>query len=342
MKHIFRHKLGSVAITVLMAAGLSCAATSCRSKSDVSRGSEAEVKANPIESRVHFDSDSAYSYVRAQVAFGPRVAGSEEGRRCARYIESELRRHGADEVLIQDGTVEAWNGDKLDLRNVMGRFNPGAKKRVLLVAHYDTRPWADSDETEENRLRPVPGANDGASGVGVLLEIARQLGEEKAPVGVDLLFVDAEDYGRSSGFSHHEDSWCLGTQYWINHMPYSQTELPEYGVLLDMVGGMNAKFHREFYSDNNASELLDKVWDIADRSGYGDKFINKPGGAVVDDHLFLCRAGIPTIDIIESKNDDTKTFPATWHTVNDNMRYIDRSSLKAAGQTVVNLIYQAD
>ena len=341
MIRIISHRFRFLTVALPAMIGLTLSLGGCKSNTteQLSHKQESTPVAH-IEPRQHFDSDSAYHYVKTQVAMGPRVAGTDGARQCSDYIVSELKRHGAANVSVQEGNVEAWNGDNLALRNVMGSFNPEAKDRVLLVAHYDTRPWADSDETEENRSQPIPGANDGASGVGVLLEIARLLGQQAAPVGVDLLFVDGEDYGKSSGFSQHENSWCLGTQYWVDHMPYRPNELPRYGILLDMVGGTDAKFHREFLSDREAPELVSEVWAMAEKSGYGDRFINKPGGAVVDDHLFLCRAGIPTVDIIESKNDETKSFPPTWHTMSDDMRNIDRSSLKAVGQTVTNMLYE--
>ena len=286
-----------------------------------------------------FNPDSAYVYVSRQVAFGPRVSGTEGNVKCREYIISVLQRHGAGKLEVQEGEMTAFNGQRLPIANIMASYSPEKEDRVLLLAHYDTRPWADSDNYEENRLKPVLGANDGASGVAVLLEIARQLKDKEAPIGVDLLFVDAEDYGQASGFSTHDDSWCLGTQYWVQNMPYASDSLPRYAILLDMVGGLGAQFHREYFSDREASKIVDKVWAMARNSGYGDIFVNQNGGAVVDDHLFINKAGIPAIDIIESKNSTTGTFAPTWHTVNDNLENIDRTSLKAAGQTVLNLIY---
>lgn len=286
-----------------------------------------------------FDADSAFHYLSRQLEYGPRVSGTEGNLRCREYIVSELQRHGASRVSVQTGEMTAFTGQRLPVGNIMASYNPDNKDRVLLLAHYDTRPWADSDDHEENRLKPVLGANDGASGVAVLLEIARQLNRHPAPVGVDLLFVDAEDYGQSSGFSTNENSWCLGTQYWVENSPYTDDTLPRYAVLLDMVGGLGAQFHREYFSDENASQIVDKVWSMAKNSGYGDRFINQKGGAVVDDHIFVQSLGIPSIDIIESKNSSTGTFAPTWHTVNDNLENIDRSSLKAVGQTVLNLLH---
>ncbi len=286
-----------------------------------------------------FNSDSAYSYVEDQVALGPRVPGSAAAQECASYISTELRRHGADSVRLQPGVVRAYNGDVLKINNVMGSFNPGANRRILLAAHYDTRPWADSDANEDFRTSPIPGANDGGSGVGVLLEIARQLGQRQPGIGVDMLFVDAEDYGQASGFSNHDESWCIGTQYWVQNLPYATDSLPAYAIVLDMVGGMDAKFHREYFSNQAAPEIVDRVWSTAAQSGYSDRFINKEGGIVIDDHYFIAKAGIPAIDIVESKNDQSKSFPTTWHTMADDMDHIDKSSLKAVGQTVLNLIY---
>lgn len=326
-------------IAALISVLAAISATSCgstASNGDVSREKQDEKR---LKTPAKFNRDSAYSYVRRQVAFGPRVAGTEGNLQCRQYIVNELKRHGAKNVNVQNGEVKAFNGDRFPIGNVMASYNPGVKDRVLLAAHYDTRPWSDSDQNEDNRLKPVIGANDGGSGVAVLLEIARQLNQTEAPIGVDLLFVDAEDYGQSSGFSTHDESWCLGTQYWTSHMPYAKDSLPRYAIVLDMVGGLDAKFHREYFSDRHARKIVDKVWSMAARSGYQDRFVNKNGGSVVDDHLFLNDAGIPAIDIIESKNDATGTFPPTWHTVNDNMDNIDPASLEAAGQTVLNLIY---
>lgn len=311
----------------------------CRTAGSKDSNESNPAEKNKIKETAIFDSDSAYAYIARQVTMGPRVPGTQANAECARFIVSELTRHGADTVTQQRASVTAFNGDVLPINNIMGRFNSKAPSRLLLLAHYDTRPWADSDPDQANHLTPVPGANDGASGVSVLLEIARQIAMTQPAVGVDLLFVDAEDYGQESGFSNHDETWALGTQYWIEHMPYDPDALPRYAILLDMVGGIDAKFHREYFSNNNARNIVDKVWGIAARSGYGSRFVNLDGGAVVDDHVYINRAGIPAIDIIESKNDVTKTFSPTWHTVNDNLDNIDRSSLKAAGQTVLNVIY---
>lgn len=286
-----------------------------------------------------FNADSAYRYIERQVDFGPRVPGSDSHLNCQSYLVGELLRHGADTVLQQKTTLTAYTGMKLPINNIMGRFNEDTQKRVLLLAHWDCRPWADNDPDVDNRDKPVPGANDGASGVGVLLEIARQLNIKRPDIGVDILFVDAEDAGRSEGFGSSEDTWCLGTQYWLDNMPYADGVMPVYGILLDMVGGINARFYREYISDQYAEDLNSKVWAIAEASGYGEIFPNQQGGGIVDDHMFVNRAGIPCIDIVECSNPETGTFPPYWHTLKDDMSKIDRSRLKAVGQTVLNVIY---
>lgn len=289
-----------------------------------------------VESPVEFNADSAYNYVKAQVNFGPRVPGTQGHIRCAQYLVDELKRCGVDTVIEQKTTVTAFNGDKLPINNIMGQVNKDAMSRVLLLAHWDTRPWADAEEDKSKHNTPIPGANDGGSGVGVLLEIARCLQIKRPTIGVDILFVDAEDYGTSFGA---ENTWCLGTQYWVNNMPYKQGRVPQYGILLDMVGGIDAKFHREYLSQYLAPSVVDKVWGMASALEYGNVFANQIGGSIVDDHMYINQAGIPCIDIIESQNPQTGSFNPTWHTLDDNMSNIDRKSLKAVGQTVLNVIY---
>lgn len=335
MNKLFRYVAAMVLVS-LFTMGLGACRTS-RGQADDPSEADADTLGGMC---LRFDADSAYNYMERQVAFGPRVACTEPNRLCAGYLAAELARHGADTVLVQKGTVVPFTGEPIAIQNIMGRFNPEAADRILLLAHYDTRPWADADDAEENRLLPVEGANDGASGVGVLLEVARGLGAraDSLPVGVDILFVDAEDYGQASGFSSHEESWALGTQYWTAHMPYKAGSLPRYAILLDMVGGMDAKFHREYFSNQSAPQIVDKVWSVAARSGFGDRFLNVDGGAVIDDHYYVNRAGIPAIDIIETKNSVTKSFNPTWHTTQDNMDHIDKGTLRVVGQTVLNTI----
>ncbi|MCM1504227.1 MAG: M28 family peptidase [Muribaculum sp.] len=295
----------------------------------------AEPSAVKTQEKVDFNADSAYVFVKAQVDCGPRIPGSQGHSDCAEYIVGRLNAANADTVIEYRSTTSNFKGETMPINNIMARYNPDASRRVLLLAHWDTRPWADNDPDPANHTRPVPGANDGASGAGVLLELARLFGQKRPEIGVDLLFVDGEDSGAES----QDLSWCLGTQQWINQMPYRASDRPVYAILLDMVGGRDARFTREYISDRYASAVNDRVWAMADVAGFGDRFINRQAGGVVDDHMFINRAGIPCIDIIECANESTGSFPPTWHTVNDNMDHIDPETLKAVGQTVANVIY---
>lgn len=315
---------------------------SCNSSQGQSGDNAAENSAVVARDICTFHADSAYNNVAAQVAFGPRVPGTSSHDACRDWIASRLRDFEADTVMVQKGTMKAFNGDVLPVSNVIASYNKDAADRILLVAHYDTRPWADQEVDMKMRNKPIPGANDGASGVGVLLEVARNLNLRKPPVGVDMLFVDAEDYGTNSGFGNNPETWCLGTQMWVkNPVPYSVGgKMPRYGILLDMVGGRDARFHIEVFAHHNAPEPTAKVWNEARALGYEDIFINQLGGPVTDDHVFLTEAGIPTTDIIECNNAQTSGFPPTWHTHADDMDNISRSTLDAVGRTVLNVIYR--
>lgn len=316
---------------------MTCAITACSGAKE----RKADVEVEPAEvasSRLEADADSLFQYVADQVALGPRVPGSEAHDRCGDMILARLKGYGIDSVVEHMAPVVTFDGAHHVARNIMGCINPAATRRILLLAHYDTRPWADNDPDANEHTRPVVGANDGASGVAVLLEIARQLGGALADsVGVDLLFVDMEDSGTSDG-PDSESSWCLGTQEWVKEMPYTVANRPQFGILLDMVGGQGAVFHREYLSHQLAPGIVDRVWAVARETGFGDRFVNSVGGAVVDDHLFVNRAGIPCIDIIESKHPHTGTFNPSWHTSSDNLGGIDRTSLEAAAQVVLNVI----
>lgn len=313
------------------------AAMSCKSGNGSAKTQTAE---NPNHmSAVDFNADSAYNYVKAQVDFGPRVPGSDGHKKCQDYIKSRLVRFGADTIIEQSFSATNYIGTEMSLKNIMGRYNPEAKDRVLLLAHWDTRPWADADPDINKRNIPVPGANDGGSGVGVLLELARHFNEKRPQIGVDLLFVDGEDSGNSGSWGTNEETWCLGTQYWVKHMPYTPENMPRYGILLDMVGGIDAKFYREYLSQGFAESVNDKVWSHASAAGYDDYFLNDVRGGITDDHLFVNRAGIPCIDIIECSHPSTGSFSPVWHTVSDDLAHISKSSLKAVGQTVANTIY---
>ena len=271
--------------------------------------------------------------------FGFRVPNTPAHLATADYLSSELARHGAV-VEVQQGTVTAYDGTELSIRNIIGSFSPEKKNRILLFAHWDSRPYADNDPDKSKHRQPIAGADDGASGVGVLLEIARQIGKRQPDTGVDIAFFDAEDYGVPYwSESSDENTWALGTQYWTRR-PHKPGYRARFGILLDMVGGAGAQFRQELFSKYYASGIVAQVWDTAKRLGYGNYFIEEDGGYVTDDHLYVNRYGIPSIDIIPCYRDTETGFPPYWHTVDDTMRNIDRSTLKAVGQTVLTVLYE--
>ena len=307
----------------------------------VSQKSEA-VSVEPVAIVPIFDADSAYSFVARQVAFGPRVPGTVTHRKCSDYLVGKLKAYGA-EVLVQEVGLKAYNGDTFIARNIIAQFQPEKEERVMLCAHWDSRPWADSDPDKANHYKPVPGANDGGSGVGVLLEVARQLSMNPTTVGVDIILFDAEDYGihenDAEKYASVRNSWALGSQYW-SYFPHAPGYSPRYGILLDIVGAPNSVFHHEYFSMHYAENIVRKVWLWADKAGYSAYFVNEEGGAITDDHLYVnSTAGIPCIDIINYDPESPNGFGAHHHTLKDDMDWIDAKTLKAVGQTVLTVIY---
>ena len=275
-----------------------------------------------------FDGNGALDLTRQQCNFGPRVPGTQAHAKCADWLISTLKQ-SCDTVILQTGTVQTATEGKIGIKNIIGVINPEASQRLLLLAHWDTRPWADNDPDPANHSKPVMGANDGASGVGVLLQLARQLKADSTTLGIDILLVDAEDMGEDD----NEDSWGLGTQYWVQH-PHVQGYKPLFGILLDMVGAQNATFTREYYSMQYAGGFVDLVWNNA----AGNHFINAQGGAVTDDHVFVNRGGIPCVDIIDMRSDTGTGFCPEWHTLGDTMDGISAATLGEVGQTLLNVI----
>jgi Zn-dependent M28 family amino/carboxypeptidase len=287
-----------------------------------------------------FNQDSAYQFIQTQVDFGPRVPNTQAHSNCADWLEKTLANYGAT-TLVQKGVVTAFNGDKLNMKNIIAQFSPEKSKRVMLFAHWDTRPVADKDS--ERKSEPIDGANDGGSGVGVLLEMARQFNLKEPTVGVDIILFDAEDYGTFEGsISSMKDSWCLGSQYWAENPPIANYR-PAYGILLDMVGAENAQFPKEYISMYHARNVVEKVWSTAKKLGYGNYFIDTELNqyqAITDDHLYVnALANIPSIDII-SYDPKQNTFGDFHHTHEDNIDIIDKNTLKAVGQTVMEVVYQ--
>ena len=290
-----------------------------------------------------FNADSAYHFVEQQVAFGPRIPNTEAHRRAAGFFVKTLQRYGAH-LTIQEFQQENYDGHVLNLKNIVASFNPEKTKRILLAAHWDTRPFSDKDPQKPSA--PFAGANDGASGVGVLLEVARVMHTDTLPdVGVDIIFFDGEDWGEKEGEQQThplrdglQEWWCLGSQHWgkNKHKPnYSAY----YGILLDMVGAKNARFHREGYSMEFAPSIVRKVWDHAHRLGFSHVFINRTELGITDDHLFVnTLARIPMINIVHFEP-GVGYFGNFHHTQKDNMDIISAEMLGIVGTTILNVLY---
>ena len=287
-----------------------------------------------------FNADSAYNYVKKQLDFGPRVPGSEAHAQCADWFVNFFS-DKADTVYVQNFRTRLYNGNGIDGKNIIAAFNPEAKKRILLAAHWDSRPFADHDPDEKNWNTPIDGANDGASGVGVLMEIARLMKETPTNVGVDIILFDLEDYGAPYYLNlMTNDDWALGSQYWAKN-PHVYNYRAYFGILLDMVGAPNAKFPKEYYSQQFAPALSNDVWRIAREIGYADYFTNELGHPINDDHIYVnVHARIPMIDIIHLENNSESSFYPYWHTVKDNIEQIDPKTLGMVGDVVVNVIYR--
>ena len=287
-----------------------------------------------------FNADSAFTYCAAQCDFGPRTMNSEAHEKCADWIVAKFKQLGCV-VKTQKADLQGFDGTTLKSTNIIASYNPKATTRILLCAHWDSRPWADNDPDSANHHKPVMAANDGASGIGVMMEIARQLQKDKKlKIGVDFVCFDAEDYGTPYWADHQDDnSWALGAQYWSKSLP--QGYEARYGILLDMVGGQGSKFYREGMSQQYANAIVKKVWRAAYQAGYGSYFPKEDGGMITDDHIPVNQnAQIPTIDIIPYYSDcQQSTFGPTWHTVSDDMQHLDKATLKAVGQTLIQVLY---
>ena len=288
-----------------------------------------------------FDADSAYQYVADQVACGYRTPGSEGQRRCADYLTQKMRQW-CDTVMVQNFTATLWDGRVVPGKNIIasieGRQGTAAAKRVLMGAHWDSRLWADHDPDKANHRKPFDGANDGASGVGVLMELARAIATQPLYVAVDFIFFDVEDQGVPDwADTYEEDSWCLGSQYWSRnpHVPYYTAV---YGVLLDMVGTQQPRYTKEQISRQYAGNIMNKMWTAADALGYGSIFVNSDTDPILDDHYYVNRlAGVPMIDVVQ--NSQGCSFFKHWHTMGDNMEHVDRNSLKTIGEVLLKLLY---
>ena len=305
------------------------------------------VEEEPVVS-IQFDADSAYAFCATQCDFGPRVMNSEAHERCSAWIQQKFQQYGY-QVEMQKADLKGYDGTILKSTNIIAKA-PSLKERaggeaILICAHWDSRPWADNDPDSTNWRKPVMAANDGASGVAVMLELARLIQQnDSLNITVDFISFDAEDWGipQWDETGNGADSWALGSQYWAKTLTANpSTQNYSYAILLDMVGGQGAKFYQESYSLQKASAIVEKVWRAANVAGYGSFFPMKEGVGVTDDHLPVNDvANIPCIDIINYYPDCPQgSFGPTWHSIYDDMQHIDKNTLQAVGQTLVQLIY---
>ncbi|MBO0936723.1 M28 family peptidase [Fibrella sp. HMF5335] len=330
----------------ILAAALAATIFACGDsgkKSTESTSSEPAMMAAPA-----FSGDSAYKSIEQQLAFGPRVPNTPAHERGGDYIVAKLKSYGV-EIIEQPFTVKGWDGITVKGRNIIGVINPRATKRIFFSSHWDSRRFSDHDSIPANVKKPVPAANDGASGVAVLLEMARtiQQAKTKPAVGVDLIFFDAEDWGdgdkavgdtEAASGQFDYIGFCLGSRHWAKN-PHKPGYTAYYGVLLDMVGAKGATFLREGYSMQYAPSVVQTLWSTASRLGYGQYFPELNGGPITDDHMAPnLIAKIPTVDIIHLSTVTGSFFP-DWHTAEDDMRNIDKNTLKAVGQTLLQAIY---
>ena len=290
-----------------------------------------------------FCADSAYQYCQAQCDFGPRTMNSKAHDDCEQWIIRKFQEYGMT-VIPQKTVLQGYDGTSLKCTNIIASYKPELSDRILLCAHWDSRPWADNDPDEANWHKPVMAANDGASGVAVMLEVARQL-SVNINLGVDFICFDAEDYGFPQWETGEDpgDTWALGSQYWSANL-HKDGYTARFGILLDMVGGQGAQFYQELMSKYYASKIVDKVWKAASVVGYGSYFPLKEGSGITDDHLPVNTvAKIPTIDIIPHYPACRESsFGPTWHTVNDDMAHIDKTTLQAVGQTIIQVLFSEE
>lgn len=325
-------RISALIITVMVVSIVGC---KNKPKTDESNNTPVVSMESPA-----FDGDSAFAFVAAQTAFGPRVPGTKAHGECATWMVNKLKSY-TQNVIEQDFKARLWDGKTANGKNIIAVFNPENKVRILLSAHWDSRPYADHDADAKNHKTPIDGANDGASGVGVLIEIARQLSIKNPGIGVDIILFDLEDWGEpQEAQSEQEDNWCLGSQHW-SRTPHVVGYKARFGILLDMVGAANAEFAKEGTSMYYASDFVNKVWGIANQLGFSNYFVNRQSNGITDDHLYINKiASIPTIDIVQHDPSTQSGFNQHWHTLNDNIGNINKETLSAVGKVCLAVIYQ--
>jgi hypothetical protein len=328
---IFASSMNKLFLTIIILGSISL--NSCQYFDKKKPNDTSDISQNPPANfKVDFDENLAYTYIDKQVSFGPRSPGSAGHAACAAWIMEELKKM-TDSSYVQEFDAITYDGKKYKGKNLIAKLNPANTNRILLCAHWDTRPIADHDSKDQSK--PILGANDAGSGVGIILSILDNLKKNKSTMGVDIVFFDIEDYGQpeNSGLPPMENSWCLGSQYWGKN--YSEMIRPRWGILLDMVGGKNATFLKEELSMQYASNLQNRIWNNAESLGFKSTFIPEAMSSIQDDHLYVnTLTGIPTVDIIHYKQNNGG-FADYWHTHNDNMNSVDKSTLKIVGTSVL-------
>ncbi|MBK8195641.1 MAG: M28 family peptidase [Lewinellaceae bacterium] len=334
-----------IAFTVLVLFGVSYLFISLpRCTSDKDKPNPQPTASQPAQPPVQqvappaFNADSAYHFVKKQVDFGPRVPNTEAHRKCAAWIAGTFKKHGLT-VIEQKFQAPHFKGGTFDCVNIIAQYNPENPRRILLAAHWDSRFQADQDT--KDKTKPILGADDGGSGVGVLLEIARLLKEQPVDIGVDLICFDAEDQGNDADDGQdHSKTWCLGAQHWSKNL-HRPGYMPAFGILLDMVGGANPKFQKEGISMQAAPGIVQKVWSVAASLGYSNVFVEEMGAPVTDDHYFIItNARIPIIDVISRPGGTRSGFVPHWHTHDDDMDAIDKNTLRIVGEVCLGAIYR--
>ncbi len=326
--------IAALVIIVYALAGTSC---------DQSHKATQSHKTEKVRKTVHvplFNADSAYYFVEKQVAFGPRVPGTEAHNQCAGWLVEKFKQY-SDTVIVQKFKARTYDNVTRNGKNIIASFQPEQKHRILLMSHWDSRPFADHDPDPSKHRTPIDAANDGASGVGVLLEAARHFSQQHPDAGVDIVLFDLEDWGPPTDLELYNDEyWGLGSQYWSKN-PHVLGYEASFGILLDMVGVTDPKFKKEYFSLQYAQFVVDMVWERAYGLGYRDYFLDEEGTAINDDHVYVNRyARIPSIDIIHlDPASSNRSFFEYWHTTKDNMEHLDKRSLGITGEVILDVVY---
>jgi len=332
---IFQASVLGLLLTALLTIGFSACSGDKPKTKETTKRAQTQKKRVQIPA---FSGDSAYFFVQKQLEFGFRVPGTPSHKATQSWLVDKLKSYGT-EVKLQAFKAKIYTGDVWDAANIIASINPDKKDRIIIAAHYDTRFIAEKDPDKTKRNDPIMGADDGASGVAVILEIVRLIHENPIDLGIDFILFDAEDNG--NGEENDTNSWCLGAQHWSKQAVRTR-HTAKFGILLDLVGAKGAIFPKEYYSQRFAPEMHNKIWNLAISMGYGDLFENRVRGSVNDDHYHVSTiTGIPMIDIIGlPKLDGEGSFGDYHHTHKDNIDIIDKNVLRKTGQVVTAVLYK--